>query len=396
MHPPRHMVESWIELLDWYEELSNLLKKKREDLQEISVGKPKLVSSSNNSIDSMINRGFDVVNEPSIDFLLETLNHNDFDQGVACTKSSGKIISRSKFVSQGEQLFEALMKYDKSLKSLGVVASCRMILWERSAMIFTTKLNDTDKQTSLAEAKVLLRTFESTSDSQEVNSLLHRIYAQNYIPIERQVRKSEEVEKEASNILNSLNHLVEVEPDAIKNYADLLKSIKTKIKASNDSLRIDGSIENSINERMKDILWLMNVSKYPCLLQPDSITLTQDSVSPPSIKEGTSENSSCQISWQSLVMICDKIPKKNVVHKPLVEGLDNIIHQVGSSLTKLKSVGEEWDTKVQKKLCLSARGLKRRRRMIPDAEGKEDDNWTVTIKELKELAHHKILHYVSS
>merc|ERR1712012_802599 len=104
-----------------------------------------------------------------------------------------------------------------------------------------------------------------------------------------------EVQQEASNILKSLNSLVALTPEAVSDFVDHLKSIRVKIRASPSSLRIDNSLENLINERMKDVLWLMNLSKCPFLLQPETITLTQDVVPPPFIEEAQ-EGSSNKIS----------------------------------------------------------------------------------------------------
>jgi hypothetical protein len=416
MYPPRHLVDSWIETLEWYQKSSSLLKE-LEDFHKNPVDAKNrsefniLMPSSSDNLNSLILSGLDLLNEPTIDILLGIFDQVDTAKDLGNVKTTTKHVSRAKLQScaQGQLLLQGLMQYDRKLRNNGIIARCRFILWERSVIKFTMNIGSPHQESNvtLDEAIALhdmVKTSSNTTFSSECNSLLGSIYEKAYVPLNNHIEVSEKIKKEANDILLSLNSLQQdsINPELLTDLLTQIEAIRVKIKASYCGLRIDSSIEHSIKKRKRDVLWLLSASRHRLLFNPRALDFSQDS-KPVSVSSSVNYTltlpspKSFLIPWQTLVSIHDKMPPKKL-NAPTtnIEGLDNIINKVCINLTKLKTAGEEWDAKVQKKLPLSTRGLKRRRRVIPEIEGKtcEKDSCTTT-KELYDLSTHKILDYVS-
>ena len=404
MYPPRHLVDSWIEALDWYEKCDACLKElesKTTDYDEIH---------------SLILRGIDIIKEPSINMFLDVFNERDVEESL---KVSGccatKQLSRLKFesCSQGKQLLQQLIEYDRNLGKNSVITRCRSLLWKNYAVTLKRKICTMEDKCKVStnEVKLLLSVVETPCNTTHLlqgNTFLDSIYTSAYIPLKTCIEQTEEIEKELSSFLSSLSTLKFeiIASKDLENYIAHLKDMRTKMKNTKYTLKPDNfsSLEYRLNKNIKDLHWLLNASKHKILFQSnlDMMDVSGTASDNQSVNvvsdESTMTSKPPPLSWQTLTGMYDKMPKKKNLgtDKQIEEGLDAAIYKVCTNVTKLKTFGEEWETKVQNKLGISPRGFKRRRRTIPEIEGKKlNKNIHITTIELEELINQKILSYVS-
>lgn len=391
MHPPRQLVNSWIELLKWYEDCGSALNTLESECETISLREPHsaLISTSQTNVNHLIFRGLDLLKAHSIHPLQEFFNNLNFiEQG---TSTSDRILlDKIQDQSEGQCLLDALITYDEDLGFNGVIVLCRSLLWQKSTVDFLTRRNTTSPIT-LKDAKVLFNHFERSKDNAHVNKILKNVVEETYSSLKKEVEKFEEIEINAKAMLDSLESIKEdqLQTDFLENLIEQMKATRDNIKRSYSGFRTDKEIENRINQKIRETVWLKNVLKYPTLVQRMNLkNLPQSYIDTSSLAK--------KISSQELIGLYDKMP--HVQGCSDTGGLDAILQVLCAQLKQIKSDCDEWEERVQSKLPLSTRGLKRRKKINNELKGKGNDRnyHLITRKELEELMMISILEIVSS
>lgn len=394
MHPPRHLVDAWIDVLKWYEDCNTALDGLKESVQQTTQSEedvPLLLSSSMD-FSTLILRGIELIKESPIDTFQKFLSYNNFNYEDTKKSPTNLVLEKLNNQPQGRQLLEALVSYDRELGFNGVIALCRILLWEQAATDLVRR-SYTTSQVSLKDAQALLDLFDipvSSSSDLQNNKILTHIFQNTYATLESRTKKVQQIETDAINLLNSLENLQRdrVEPDFLVNLINQMKIARDNIKTCYHGIRVDKSVEARINHKIRDTLWFVNLLKYPTLVR--NIDLKHVKI------RSVDASSSQKIASQDFFGLCDKMPQ--VQRCSTLNGFDATLAETSDKLATFKTACSEWEAKVQNKLPLSTRGLKRRRKIIPEIQGKGNDKSShlITRNELQELISNPILDIVSS
>ena len=400
MHPPRHLVDSWIETLDWYEQACF----EHQNLEASYKNESKLfVFDESSTMPSIILHGMEIIEDSTVSQLLSTIEEASATKSmnVRDHQHSTKPISREKLVSchHGHQLLQNLVEYDKKLGMKGIIIRSRFLLWEKTARKVLERINNPHQSVYIDEAKALLHSvaFCWHDENYKLSEVSHleSIRETVFVPLNKHVKESECLEKETQVLLHSLDLLDRktVEQEDVISLINQLKHLRTKIKSAHVGICINVVMEDKVDKSLQHLTWFLSLSKYDMLYR-STIELL------PSIKGHTKlamPDSYKRINWHEFNVIYDKMPKSMMYRSEKYDGLVDLLQKVRDNVTKLKVSGDTWETKIQSKLSISSRGFKRRRKTIPEIEGKIlDESIYTTMKELKDLVNHEVLQYVST
>ena len=389
MYPPRHLVNTWIELLKWYKDCGSALDNIKNECESISLKEPHLalISTSQTNINHIIFRGLDLIAAPSIHPLQDFLISLNFIWQSTST-SDRLLLDKIQDQSKGQCLLDALINYDRDLGFNGVIVLCRSLLWQKSTVDLFNRMNTTSPIT-LKDAKVLLNHFQNSEENSHVNNILKNVVEETYSSLKEKVENFDQIEKDAKAMLDSLGNIKQdhLQTDFLENLIEQMKASRDKIKRSYCGFRVDKKIESRINQKIRDTLWLMSLLKYPTLVQRmDLKSLPQTHIHTSSLAK--------KISSQELIGLYDKLPHIQGCSDTV--GLDAILKALSAQLKHIKFDCDQWEERVQSKLPLSTRGLKRRKKINHEMKGNDKSYHLVTRKELEELMMSSILETVSS
>lgn len=389
MHPPRHLVDSWIELLTWYEDCTAALDDLKKTLQTTSEQNIPILSSTYTNIETFIFRGLQLIKEPSID-TFQTFLSSDGLVGETTKNSSEISLEKMNIQTEGQRLLKALVDYDRELGFHGVIAMSRILMWEQAASnLMRPSCHKT--KAHLKDATSLLQLFETPNSSDlHKNNILNYVLTNTYSALESRTRKFQQVETNAISLLNSLANLSSpnVKHDILVDLIERMKAVRDDLKSPHHGFRVERSIEVRINQKIRDAVWFVNLFKYPALIE--NIDLNHI----PNVSVNLSLSK--KISSQDFFVICDKMPQLPPQSSASNGSFDTILGETCAKLIKMKTMCNEWEARVQNKLPLSTRGLKRRRKVIPEIKGRGNDKSShlITRDELQELTAQPILDVV--
>lgn len=390
MEPTRHVVDSWIEALDWQNRVTTTLHLFLVEDIDLSTFYPLILEG----MDVVV--AFSCSHETSDDRRFVVNPENSIKHITALMDSHRQLrqLSKAKLETTelGKIIFSRLLDDDNNEHALLCLA---FILWRIEILDLLENCKCTGQEKSpcrptLLSAKGLLNAQPCVSVTRSDEYLvflrfIRKIPSSELESYKTLIDDAEKVEATARMILAATKELTRgsyKNTDSLRQNFLHLKEIQSNFKARSQSgpgfvLNID--LEQQLDQFIKDLSWLIKTLSYPVLHFDDANleSLTKSSTLP----------------WDVLVTLFERIPAS------ADDGNPTDIARVALRVRELHDSASSWQEEVTQLLALSFRGSKRRAPVgspcklsfLNEPEAQEQ----IDLSKLADLARNSILTMVS-
>ena len=352
MEPARHVVDFWVDALDW-------LNRVTASLHLVSVG-----SMYTSDLYPLILEGMDVV--VSFSSTRKLSNDNEFTvepeivsllvAGLTDSHRQLRHFSKEKLESTelGKIVFTRLVNDDKNDQYLHCLV---FILWRLTLLDLLDKCDGTiaeagSHRPTLIHAKRVLHSQpqdnKKQSDAEE--TLFLRVFAKGSTSELERFRMliidGEETEATARMLLHTTKDLIRGSfnhADSLRKHFSRLKEVQSDFKARSQvgpGFVLNVELEQQLDHCIKDLSWLVKTLPFPVLHFDDAdlVNLTKATT----------------LQWDVLVTLLERIPTS------ADDGNHTDIARVALRVRELHDAANLWQEEVSTLLSLSFRGAKRR------------------------------------
>lgn len=400
--PSRHVYEALVDLLFWYQQVEDSMKKAAERISMAAVESTSEDSTgkiySTLMVDSfypLLVEGIEVVKAyaDSIEFphsfdasvqILDDLGYKRSTRAVILEKIQphpfGSIILSRMYgieadMSEGYPLFTMLW-FEWHLLVGALVSRCEHINENGNRREI--------KSPSLTEATKLMSLEPSLkdippSDSTKVSPFL-QAKTFEMVKLERMIFAAESAEHNMRIIISKSKELLKgglQNADLVQQHLVELKDLQTTFKThtrSRECLSLDSAIEPQIDLHVKAFTWFIRTFSYSFLHLDEASYSAQ-----------TEKDSIKRVPWDVIVSLHERLPCDDSIH---VGAFALVILRV----RELFETGKKWQDEISRTTTITKRGGKRR---VPGGTAKKEEDPEVTarlqMETLKKLAEHPIL-----
>ncbi|KAG7363444.1 transcription factor S-II TFIIS [Nitzschia inconspicua] len=374
MNPNRSVVDSIVDLLSWYRDVSKVFEEMRDKLCFVALED---ASNSASLLSSwMIEKVYPLLADGSE--VLEAYCGSSTDmasrfQGEAeqileilekkfNLRKSSRAISQEKIQSSSllPPLISRMLSHDESRN-----CPLRTLVWCQWHLLVTKFVEFFDSNEtsglqnmripSLSDAKELLALEpipfpESCLNQMSIAYFLTRIKSVELIKLERIIDDAENIEGLVKELLTKSKELLTAsyhKVEAIRTHISQLKEYHGTVRARSlgtDGLSLNVLLESQLEQQIKIFGWLLRTFQYPILHGETNVYLNGG--------ESNTESYDMRIPWDALVGLYDKIPRD-------VDGTGDFTRCI-KAVTELFSSASTWNNEITQSTLLSNRGNKRR------------------------------------
>jgi hypothetical protein len=386
MEPARHVVDSWVEALDWNIRVTEALRLFSAGDAELSRLYPLIIEGMEAVVAYSSSRECSHLTEFKVNTEICTV----LVTGVMDSHRQIRHLSKEKMeVSElGKKLFSRLIadeNNDFSLLCL-VFVTWRIAvldLFERSNIMVAEKGS---VRPTLVEAKDLLKAQPCVPDNvgDVEKSLFFRVtkagLTSEVESYKTMIADAEQTETTARTLLSRTKDLIRGSfnhADSLKKHFLSLKEVQANFKARTQAgpgLVLSLELEQQLDHCIKDLSWLVKTLSYP-VLHSDNADLG-------SLTKATT------LPWDVLLTLYERIPVS------ADDGNPTDIARVALRVREIHDSANIWQEEVTALLALSIRGAKRRAPLPLNASEPENQE-KIDLTKLAELARNPILNMVA-
>ena len=412
MDPARHVVDAWIEILEWHNRVQDAFRNLVSSTRSIPGGVATAAFSTiiSDTFYPLLLEGQEVVSMFSQQNASEgRVSFVPDDALQALIKLQGnqkpiKKISTAKLESSelGQMILSRIV--DRSVDSMhGSPLFCLLFFaWRVAVIDLTTRLTltttDTAEQTqpkpTLEEARQLdasQPTFSDDSaalqDETSYPRLLLKGETQEVAKFRKLISDGDRVEATTRALLPATKEVVRgsfEKKNEVREHLTKLKELQADFKSrlqDKEGFILSSSLEQSLDSVVKDVTWLTRTFPYAALQSDTLPTIEEDDDISDSSKPSDG-NQSVAIPWDLLVSLHERVPD-------LVTGPGGDISRVSLRVKELFEAATQWQDEVTNQMSLSIRGGARRR--SPGTGAEDDEAPKINMDSLAQLAQHPIL-----
>lgn len=411
MDPARHVVDAWVEALEWHNRLKTALR----DLASSSIdGNADAFSTRiSDKIYPLMLEGQEVLSffgqqvpgsfipDEALGVLSRLAEHNRPTRTISVAKLQSS--------SLGNTLVSRIVDRDRDSLQ-GSPLFCLLFLAWRVAVIDLLQLEPTtgedDDNTSprrmptLEEAKQLnalrprldLQPHVAMDDgSPPFHQLFSRVETGEVATFSHMINDGDRVEADTRAIVPVTKDIARGaygKTDEVRNHLTRLRELQSDFKArvqERSGLILDSNLEQSLDSVVKDVTWLVKTFPYAAL-HSDTVPIIEE----PDDEEdedvsGRSQPQSVPVPWDVLVSLHDRLPDP-------ITGPGGDIARVSLRVEELYEAANAWQQEVTSQMSLSFRGGAKRR---SPGTAETDEAPKINMGRLAQLAKHPILARVS-
>lgn len=421
MEPARHVVDSWVEALQWHNRLKDALCA----LASSSASRGGSDNADGDTLSALIAEKIYPLMVEGQEVISSFSRHA---QGVGSFLPDDALRSLSRFpeynkptrtvsvakleTSQlGNTILSRLVDRNRDATQ-GSPLLCLLFLTWRVAVIDLIQRqrakrededDDTEQGPSLEEAKQLsalrpqLPQLDSQSDatmddgSLPFHRLFSRVETTEVARFRQLISDGERVESDTRAILPTTKEVVRGsfdKTDSVREHLATLKKLQADFKSrvqDRTGLILSSALEESLDSVVKDVAWLVRTFPYAAL-HSDTVPEVDDNYMSDDT-DRSEKPQSVAIPWEVLVSLHDRLPDP-------ITGPGGDCARVSLRVEELFEAAKTWQDEVTSQMSLSFRGGPRRR--VPGAPTAEtEDAPKINMGRLAQLAQHPILARVS-
>eukprot|EP00546_Thalassionema_frauenfeldii_P020557 CAMPEP_0178903134 /NCGR_PEP_ID=MMETSP0786-20121207/4990_1 /TAXON_ID=186022 /ORGANISM="Thalassionema frauenfeldii, Strain CCMP 1798" /LENGTH=1932 /DNA_ID=CAMNT_0020574475 /DNA_START=167 /DNA_END=5965 /DNA_ORIENTATION=+ len=341
VEPARHVLELIIDLLKWH------------DRVKCAIGKLRSLDGRDNGvlvakIYSLIIEGSEIIRWYSKqrnfgDFCIDSSNISHIISRITQDVKSSKVLSLSRIQATaiGKRVCERLGSLPFDSEVGAPLFSMVHIVWAINIKEYLSKANVNSDRLTLQEATVLLAR-EPKNNGISSKFFVYHPLVEDINKLTALTARFKNVEDEARKLLAPCQNFFRDSMEKtheIRDHQAALKDLNTRIKTTKYEgvvLLLDPCLEKAIDQRVKDVSWLVRTLNYPPL-HNDEIKVEQEK----------------RIPWDVLVSLFERVPSGK---DDVTDDMQRLILRVN----ELYDAANMWQAEVSSFLSLSIRGAKRR------------------------------------
>ena len=456
MEPARHVVDIWIDTLDWYTRVVNTYSKINDASYEKETGVGDIHQMIDQTAHPLILEGHEIICHSSLikklGFILEF--KSAFVSNLKSSHRNTRILPVDKLKSHrlGNVILERILDMDTDKSNGSPIVCCYLFSWRIITFQFLKKVKG---ETNLLDKhdEVCVTHHDAQALYDCGNSIIQMLNKESSIANVIKDKEGKEllgllneakgVEEEAADLISGCKEAVRDglhRQDDVRHHLSRLKEIQSDFKlrgssGSRKGLKFNEEIEETIDRKIKDLFWLVRTFSYPILHGEEQGTKASQlkSLSPssacgkekgkkvlPSVVASPACNEMKEVlcktgavPWDILVSLYERCPLSfDKSGNACGDVIEADIIRVCLRVRELYLSAVEWQEEVTQMIPVSIRGRKRRARnpehhtdkggsvqpvgQLSSVASGSDKLCDTDIQQLEKLAKNPILDKVSS